>query len=61
MIVYLFLALVVINGQPQLKGGTHATKAACEAHRAEMLSVLEVRHASRCKPVVLVAEIPRSP
>lgn len=53
MTVYLVLALILINGQPQIKGGVHPTRDACDTRRAEILDTLTVQRISPCEPIDL--------
>lgn len=62
MIVYLYLALILVNGQPELKGGTFDTAADCTARLAGLRREHTVLRESGCHALHLAPplEVPPS-
>lgn len=56
MIVYVFLALVILDGKPQLKGGVHETRESCEAQRTALLAKAVTTRTTRCQAMILTEE-----
>lgn len=56
MSVYLLLVLVLVNGEPTLKGGLYQTEAMCAMARAHALTQADVQGATTCRPLLIEPE-----